>query len=63
MEFADNEENQANDDPDRDSRNKRIFRESLDDSSPHWTKNLLMSSTIVIVPYPENLVKSSTLYR
>jgi hypothetical protein len=63
MELAGSEENHVKADPDKESGNRQIFRASLRDASPHWTRNLLMCSIVVTLSYPENLVKSGTPYR
>jgi len=60
-EFAGKEENKAKADPDSDSGNRRIFKASTADGSPHWIRKWLMCSTVVMPSCPENLVKSSTL--
>jgi hypothetical protein len=63
MELAGSEENHVKADPDKEDGNKRIFRASLPDASPHWTRNLLMCLIVVTLSCLENLVKSGTQYR
>jgi hypothetical protein len=61
MELAGSKENHAKANPERESGNNRIFKASLPDASPHWNKNLLMCSIVVILCCPENLEKSGTV--
>jgi hypothetical protein len=63
MELVGKEENQAKDDPERESGNRRILSASFLKASLHWTKDRLICSIIVTLSCPENLVKSGTLYR
>jgi hypothetical protein len=57
------EGNQAKADSERDSGNKRIFKASLPEASPHWTKNRLICSIVITLSCLENLVKSGILYQ
>ena len=62
MELAGNIVNHVKADPDKDKENKCTFNASCRAASPHCMMNLLMCSTVETSPYPENLVKSKSLY-
>jgi len=63
IEFGGNEINQVNADPDKDDENNRTLDSSLLVASPHWMIKRLTCSIVDVSSYPENLVKSGTLYR
>jgi len=62
MELAGNVVNYVKADPETDMENRRTFNASFCAASPHCMMNLLMCSTVETSPYPENLVKSGSLY-
>ena len=62
MELAGNVVNHVMAYPERDMENKHTFNVLFCAASPHCMMNLLMCSTVETSPYPENLVKSGSLY-